>query len=339
MSEYFTAQSYVKESDGSFTVKLPSDLIQKAKLGQSEFYSDYFRKYSKEYHRNGLNWSDIDLQRFFSEGLLRYYIGIITGYQFDYDYIEVDLQCPANYGNKIPDIDYKRNSNEARQVLANKVFRKNIDPQDIPDYLVKLRSIIEIFIKNKYLLRLGSDFQGIKLVVEDIGHKMNKYRGYDKAKYEDLPEPYKKLKGYLSYYEPLVDKIQAVIFFWVMDFSYKLIPIMHKHVFDMMNDYDTRNNSSCLLQEIKEELPRFIRPKYIHLIRPFGKPGTNKLPHEGDINREPSDISDDAQQQPFSQTEQNNRHICYPEESKVNKTPSSQCQTNDDIKPCFSGMI
>jgi hypothetical protein len=124
--------------------------------GSMCFYSNYFFQHVGEYHRTGENWSQQQLTQFFSEGLLQYYIGDISG---------------VNLNPEVYSEDFGRG-------LWVDLEGKNRDSWNLPlerqgSEVVKL--CLSLFQKIKeipLLLKKGADFQLLKRHEELINQKM-----------------------------------------------------------------------------------------------------------------------------------------------------------------------
>lgn len=181
-----------------------TQLERAAGAGQGfPYYSQWFRDHSNAYHKEGDRWPEAQLQQFFEEGLLKYYVAQLS----------IDLLgfTPSQFEKEL--------TTQERNMVYFHVNRLRRDP---PQFKERIDTVIKPYIWTltrllnentvpevlpKKLLRLGVQYQRYKVVVEKISQSVTE-RGAAGMQTD--------LTGLLKV-DRQTDEVQLVIYHWLKD--------------------------------------------------------------------------------------------------------------------------
>jgi hypothetical protein len=230
--------------EGKFTDYPRLDSVSRDAMGGgSPLYSQAFAEASKTYHGNGRNWEQDKLEKFFSDGLLQYYVGMVSGFDFDCQQpssmpdtkhlnVRINLFPPTGERPTSPRVGIWNTFLFATLCLGpsmNKEKTDTITTQISPWIPV----VSEIFSKIKsipFLLKIGAEFQRLKQHNEHLQYAQNVN---SRKPYSDVFEN-----------EREMEMLQTAIVWWVHDYVRQL----KKFISD--NNYN--------LEDVKSKLNEFV---------------------------------------------------------------------------------
>lgn len=145
-----------------FTMKALTTSLRDAAFDSGSYYSQDFKSLCPEYHKEGRNWTDSALKRFFAKGLLQHYVATLSGY---------DVEAPQNYSHMSAN-STRINPNVQLLfiVFAIPLPQQKAQPRQWVALIAKALAMCK---EQDPLLTLGANFQRLKQALEHLQSRIN----------------------------------------------------------------------------------------------------------------------------------------------------------------------
>ena len=206
-----------------------ADEIRHATAGHSGYHSLWFIEQCPSYHVNGRNWPKSELDRFFKEGLLRHYMGIVSTYHADYAYENVETLIQTG---RFRNYDYDLLTQLFSHLGLSETIGINRPiiewVQDDKPWFSVITTLFDRVMQLDKLLSLGGEYQKIKQEIEVLNKRLqaSPNRDQDSASL-------RLLQNELLAKDAELEKKQWIIYNWVRFASFEIREFLKENKYDI----------------------------------------------------------------------------------------------------------
>ena len=206
-----------------------TDEIRHATAGHSGYHSLWFLEQCPSYHVTGRNWPKSELDRFFKEGLLRHYMGIVSTYHADYAYENVEALIQTG---RFRSYDYDLLTQLFSHLGLSETIGINRPiiewVQEAKPWFSVITTLFDRVMQLDKLLSLGGDYQKIKQEIEALNQRLlaSANRGQD-------PASLRYLQDELVAKDAELEKKQWVIYNWVRFACFEMSVFLKENHYDI----------------------------------------------------------------------------------------------------------